>query len=174
MLHNNDQTLDTLSMSHVIDDLDRKLLRLLESDPHVGVLGASRELGVARGTVQSRLDRLLRRGVITTFAPQLDPASLGFPVTAFCTLEIRQGTGSGPVIDHLAAIPQVLEAHTITGDGDLMIRVVAKDNADLQQVIDEVVADSAVERSSTVIALSTRIRSRTRPLVDHTAGAPRD
>lgn len=152
-----------------MDDLDRRLLRLLESDPQIGVLGASRELGVARGTVQSRLDRLVQRGVITTFAPQLDPAAMGFPVMAFCTLEIRQGTGSGPVIEHLAAIPEVLEAHTITGDGDLMIRVVARDNAHLQQVIDEVVADRAVDRSSTVIALSTRIASRTRPLVDHTA-----
>jgi DNA-binding Lrp family transcriptional regulator len=153
-------------MSELLDELDRRLLGLLDEQPQVGVLGASRALGVARGTVQSRLERMVRRGVITTFAPQLDPAAMGYPVTAFCTLEIRQGTGPEPVVHHLATIPEVLEAHTITGDGDLMIRVVARDNADLQRVIDQVVADPKVERSSTVIALSTRIPWRLMPLVD--------
>ncbi len=152
-------------MAHELDDLDRRLLGLLQDQPQIGVLGASRDLGVARGTVQSRLDRLVSAGVISSFAPQVDPAAMGFPVTAFCTLEISQHAGSGPVVAHLAAIPEVLEAHTITGDGDLMIQVVARDNADLQRVIDQVVALPQVERSSTVIALSTRIRWRTRPLV---------
>lgn len=157
-------------MTGVIDDLDARLLTLLDEEPGIGVLGASRRLGVARGTVQSRLDKLLDRGVIRTFAPQLDPSALGYPVTAFCTLEIRQGTGGGPVVDHVLAIPEVLEAHTITGSGDLMIRVVARDNADLQRVIDEVVAHPMVDRSSTVICLSTRIPHRTLPLVQQ-AGA---
>ncbi|MGO0576918.1 Lrp/AsnC family transcriptional regulator [Ornithinimicrobium panacihumi] len=157
-------------MTGVIDDLDARLLTLLDEEPGIGVLGASRRLGVARGTVQSRLDKLLDRGVIRTFAPQLDPAALGYPVTAFCTLEIRQGTGGGPVVDHVLAIPEVLEAHTITGSGDLMIRVVARDNADLQRVIDEVVAHPMVDRSSTVICLSTRIPHRTLPLVQQAAG----
>lgn len=148
-----------------IDELDRRILRLLLSEPGVGVLGASRRLGVARGTVQARLDRLVARGVIRSFAPQLDPAALGFPVTAFCTLEIRQGRGHEPVVEHLCAIPEVLEAHTITGSGDLLIRVVARDNADLQRVIDAVVDDSHVIRAATAISLVTRIEHRTHPLV---------
>ncbi|MBP6525332.1 MAG: winged helix-turn-helix transcriptional regulator, partial [Dermatophilaceae bacterium] len=48
-----------------IDDLDARLIALFTEQPHVGVLGASRTLGVARGTVQARLDRLEERGVIT-------------------------------------------------------------------------------------------------------------
>src|SRR5690606_33649721 len=56
--------LHTVCMTVTIDDLDAKLLHLLDEDPHVGVLGASRALGVARGTVQSRLDKLVARGVI--------------------------------------------------------------------------------------------------------------
>ena len=93
----------------------RRLLALLADDPHIGVLGASRSLGVARGTVQARLDRLTREGVIRSFAPTLDPAALGYPVSAFCTVEIRQGQGHEQVVGHLLAIPEVLEAHTITG-----------------------------------------------------------
>ena len=73
-----------------MDELDRRLLDLFSTEPHIGVLGASRRLGVARGTVQARLDRLERRGVVTGWAPALSPEALGYPVTAFLTLEIRQ------------------------------------------------------------------------------------
>lgn len=134
------------------------------------MLGASRALGVARGTVQARLDRLAARGVIHSFAPTIDPAPLGYPVTAFCTLEIRQGRGHEPVVEHLEAIPEVLEAYTITGATDLIIRIVARDNADLQRVIDRVVDDVHVTRASTSIALATRIAFRTLPLVQAAAG----
>lgn len=156
----------TVSMPEPIDELDARLLRLLADDPHIGVLGASRALGVARGTVQSRLDKLLARRVIASFAPSLDPAALGYPVMAFATLEIRQGTGGGPVVEHLTTIPEVLEAHTITGSGDLLCRIVARDNADLQRVIDLLVTHPLVERSSTLIALSTRVPYRTLPLME--------
>ena len=78
--------------------LDVRIIGLFAAEPGVGVLAASRRLGVARGTVQARLDRLVDRGVIRSFAPHLDPAALGYPVTAFCTLEIRQGRGHGPVL----------------------------------------------------------------------------
>ena len=165
--------LDTLFMSSQpsrapVDALDCRILLLLLREPGTGVLGASRRLGVARGTVQARLDRLQQRGVLRSMAPDVDPAALGYPVTAFCTLEIRQGRGGhSPVVEHLAAIPEVLEAHTITGSGDVLIRIVGRDNADLQRVIDQVVDDEHVTRASTVISLATRLDHRTIPLVEH-------
>ncbi len=155
----------TARSNRPLDDLDRRLLTLLAEDPHVGVLGASRVLGVARGTVQARLDRLVESGVIRSFAPSIDPAALGYPVTAFCTVEIRQGKGHAGVVEHLSAIPEVLEAHTITGSGDLVLRIVARDNADLQRVLDTILDDRHVTRANTVIALAERIAYRTGPLV---------
>jgi DNA-binding Lrp family transcriptional regulator len=65
----------------------------------------------------------------------------------------------------------VLEAHTITGSGDLLVRVVARDNSDLQRVIDKVVDDRHVIRASTVISLATRIDYRTLPLLS-AGGSP--
>ena len=140
-----------------LDPLDRSLLRAFTEAPRLSVLEASRRLGVARGTVQARLERLERRGVVAGWGPQLAPAAMGYAVSAFVTLEIRQGRGSDGVVEHLRGIPEVLEAHTITGPGDLLCRVVARDNADLQDVLDRVVASGDVERSSTVIALRTAI-----------------
>ncbi|MGH8824848.1 MAG: Lrp/AsnC family transcriptional regulator, partial [Jiangellaceae bacterium] len=141
-------------MSTVIDELDTRILRLFTDEPRVGVLEASRRLGVARGTVQARLDKLASSGVIRSLGPSLDPAAMGYRVTAFATLEIRQG-GRGSVAGHLARIPEVIEVHTITGPGDLLCRIVARDNDDLQRVIDDLVSDADVLRTSTLIALST-------------------
>jgi DNA-binding Lrp family transcriptional regulator len=152
-----------------LDTLDARILLLFSHEPRVGVLEASRRLGVARGTVQARLDRFEREGVVTGWAPRVDPAAIGFPVSAFATLEIAQAAGHGPVADHLRSIPEVLEAHTITGGADMMVRLVARSNADLQRVIDLVVAAPAVRRASTVIVLATEISSRVVPLVDSVA-----
>ena len=155
-----------------VDRLDAALIELLAAEPRVGVLEASRRLRVARGTVQARLERLQDRGVITGYGPEVDPAALGYEVTAFVTLEIRQAGGHDPVAARLAAIAEVLEAHTITGAGDMLCRVVARSNADLQRVIDAMVAFDGVVRTSTVIVLDTPLAGRILPLVRAAAGQP--
>lgn len=161
--------------SMTIDDLDRRILEVFTETPRVGVLECSRRLGVARGTVQARLDRLAAAGVVEGWGPQLDAAALGYPVTAFVTLEIRQHHPSraahDAVAEDLAAIPEVLEAHTTTGAGDVLARIVARSNADLQRVIDRVLASESVVRASTVIALDTQIRHRVLPLLREAADA---
>ena len=147
-----------------IDELDVRLLRELDANPRVGVLELSRRLGVARATAQARLDRLVERGVIATFAPTLAPVALGYEVTAFATLEIRQGRGAD-VLAHLRDIPEVLEVHTITGQGDMLCRLVARSNDDLQRVLNRVTEFPEIVRTSTVIALSNPISHRVLPLV---------
>lgn len=154
-----------------MDDLDVGLIDLFAHEPRIGVLEASRRLGVARGTVQARLDKLADSGIVIGWGPELSPEALGFPVTAFLTLEIRQGAGHDAVAAHLATIPEVLEAHTITGAGDMWCRVVAGTNADLQRVIDQVLTEPGIDRSTTVIALATQIAHRVRPLA-HAALRP--
>jgi DNA-binding Lrp family transcriptional regulator len=149
----------------MIDDLDGRLIGLLKAEPRIGVLEASRRLGVARGTVQARLDRMQARGVITGYGPDIEPAAIGYQVMAFVTLEIRQAGGHDPVAERLAAIAEVLEAHTITGAGDMLCRVVARGNADLQRVIDSIVGLDGVVRTSTVIVLDSPLPHRVLPLV---------
>jgi DNA-binding Lrp family transcriptional regulator len=155
----------TTSVPGAIDQLDAALIELLVAEPRVGVLEASRRLGVARATAQARLDRLQDRGVITGYGPDVDPAALGYEVTAFITLEIRQVGGHDPVAERLAGIPEVLEVHTITGPGDMLCRVVARSNADLQRVLDAIVSTEGVVRSATVISLATQVPYRILDLV---------
>jgi DNA-binding Lrp family transcriptional regulator len=154
-----------------VDRIDAEILALFAAEPRVGVLEASRRLRIARGTVQARLDKLAARGVVTGWGPDLDAAALGYPVTAFVTLEIAQ-TGHDEIGTRLAAIPEVIEVHTITGGGDLLARVVARSNADLQRVIDQVVATDGIGRTSTAIALATQVPHRVLPLLEAAAAEP--
>jgi DNA-binding Lrp family transcriptional regulator len=152
-----------------IDRLDGRLLRALAAAPRAGVLELARQLGVARGTVQARLDRLLERGVISGFGPDIDLDGLGYGVLAFTTLEIAQGR-LHDVVEHLRDIPEVLEAHATSGTGDLHCRVVARTNFHLQEVINRILEVQGIDRSTTVIALSDQIRYRVLPLVEVAAG----
>ena len=111
--------------------------------------------------------------VVTGYGPDVDPVALGYRVTGFVTLEIRQVGGHDPVAERLAGIPEVLEVHTITGPGDMLCRVVARTNSDLQWVIDAIVAVAGVVRASTVIALATPVPYRVLPLVRASAAGPR-
>jgi DNA-binding Lrp family transcriptional regulator len=154
-----------VNASSGIDELDGRVLRLFSAEPRIGVLEASRRLGVARGTVQARLDRLERDGVVTSWAPRISPAALGYGVTAFVTLEIVQHHGRDQVSARLAKIPEVLECWTVTGSGDLWCRIVAHSNADLQRVLDAMVTDAGVVRSASLIGLAEPIPYRTEPLV---------
>jgi DNA-binding Lrp family transcriptional regulator len=112
-----------------------------------------------------------RRGVIIGYGPDIDPAAIGYAVTAFVTLELAQAGGRSQVAQQLSLISEILEAHTITGSGDVLCRVVARTNDDLQRVIDSIVEVPGVIRTSTVIALATPVAYRTTPLVEATAGS---
>ncbi len=147
-----------------IDELDARLITAMAESPRAGVMELARRLGVARGTVQARLDKLRNRGVVTGFDPDLHLPSLGYDVLAFVTLEISQGR-LHDVIGHLAHIPEVVEAHTTTGPGDLHCRVVARTNEHLQQVLNKVLEVSGIERTSTHIALTEQVGFRVLPLV---------
>ncbi|MFD4787908.1 Lrp/AsnC family transcriptional regulator [Streptomyces sp. NPDC058459] len=156
-----------------IDRLDGQIIVLLAEEPRIGVLEMSRRLGVARGTAQARLDRLRARGVIRGFGPQVDPSALGYPVTAFATLQIRQGQGAD-VRAYLDGVPEVLELLTTTGTGDMLCRLVARSNADLQRVIDRVVGFDGIVRASTAIVMENPVPLRIIPLVEQAAGEAPD
>lgn len=156
-------------MPKIIDELDARLLRLFREDPRVGIAEAARRLGAARGTVQARLDRLRDRGIVTGFGPEVDPVRLGYPILAFVFLEISQGR-LPEAVEVLEGIPEVVEAHGVSGPRDLLVRVVARDTDHLQQVINGILTTTAVRRSTSYISLSQQIAHRTAPLVEAAVG----
>jgi DNA-binding Lrp family transcriptional regulator len=155
-----------------VDSLDVALLTALREHPRAGDLELSRLLGVARGTVTARLQRLEQTGVVTGHGPDVDLEAAGFGVQAFVTLEIAQGALDA-VRQDLEAIPGVLEAHATTGQGDVHCRVAARSHEALQEVLVALGRSPNVVRSTSVIALSVLVPFRTLPLLASEAGAGR-
>ncbi|MFJ7998354.1 Lrp/AsnC family transcriptional regulator [Streptomyces sp. NPDC096310] len=156
-----------------VDALDTRILRLLIERPRSSVREYARLLGVARGTVQARLDRLERDGVITGTGPHLSPAALGHPVLAFVHIEVTQGH-LDEVGDALAQVPEIIEAFSITGAGDLLTRVVARDNGHLEDVVQRLIQLPGVVRTRTEMALRERVAHRLLPLVESVGRAASD
>jgi DNA-binding Lrp family transcriptional regulator len=147
-----------------LDDLDLLLLRLLDENPRAGVLELSRLAGVARATVTARMQRWQAAGVVTGYGPELDLEAAGFPVQALATLEIAQGQLS-EISEFLSSLPGVIEAYATTGTGDVVCRLAAASNADLQDLLLRLNESEAIRRSTSVVILSTVVRSRTIPLL---------
>src|SRR3954454_13072058 len=154
-----------------LDTLDLALLEALTQHPKAGALELSRRLGVGRGTVQARLQRLEESGVVTGYGPDIDLAAAGFGVQAFVTLEIAQGALED-VTAELAGMPGVLEAHATTGTGDVLCRVAARSHGELQQILLQLGRSATVVRSTSVVALSELVPSRALPLLAADGGAP--
>jgi hypothetical protein len=107
------------------------------------------QAGYSRSSMASLL-RDFRAGRLELFAPPGKPGPKTAPAKDRArarVLEIRQAGGHDPVAERLAAIPEVLEAHTIISAGDMLCRVVARSNTDLQRVIDAIISTEGVVRS---------------------------
>ena len=154
-----------MSDEPVLDALDLALLTTMRQSPRAGILELSRTVKVARATVQSRLDRMERAGVITGYGPDIDIVVAGYPVQAFVTLEIAQGSLDKLHRD-LSSIPGVLEAYATTGTGDVLCRVAAASNAELQQTLLKLNGSPWVTRSTSAVLLSTVVAPRALPLLE--------
>jgi DNA-binding Lrp family transcriptional regulator len=147
-----------------IDALDARILEVLREEPRIGLVEVARRLEVARGTVQARLAKLQERGVVRGHGPEIDPARMGYPVLAFVFLQIAQGRLTEAVAV-LTSTPEVLEATATSGPSDLLCRVVARDTEHLQEIVNRLLSNNAIRRSTSYIALSQPISFRTGPLV---------
>jgi DNA-binding Lrp family transcriptional regulator len=147
-----------------LDGLDITLLRLLQEHPRAGVLELSRSAGVARATVNARMERWQAAGIVTGYGPQIDLAAAGYPVQALATLEIMQGR-LDEVTQLLASLPGVVEAYATTGTGDVLCRLAATSNSALQSLLLDLNKSDAIRRSTSVVILSVIVAPRAIPLL---------
>ncbi|WP_380164884.1 Lrp/AsnC family transcriptional regulator [Jannaschia sp. R86511] len=147
-----------------LDGLDVALLAGLRENPRAGVLELSRTSGVARATVQARVQRMEAEGVVTGYGPDVDVAAAGFGVRAFITLEIAQG-GLARATEDLTAVPGILEAYAVTGSGDVMCTVAAESHEGLQETLLAISRSAVVARTTSVVVLSTVVAPRVLPLL---------
>jgi DNA-binding Lrp family transcriptional regulator len=150
---------------HRLDRVDHELLRALCADPHSTYVGLAQTLGVSRNTVQARMNRLEEAGVFLHFDRRISPALLGYPLTAFIQVYIEQKR-TAEVIGSLRLIPEIVQAHGMSGAADLLVRAACTDAEDLFRIDRAILGCAGVDRTETALAMGELIPFRVTPLID--------
>jgi Lrp/AsnC family leucine-responsive transcriptional regulator len=131
----------------LLDDVNRAILRALADDPRASMSALARRVGMSAPAVTERVQRLERAGVIRGYRLDIDPAAVGYPIGAW--VRVRPALGQGKAVEQLVARqPEVVEAHRITGEDCLLVRIQVRDVADLDRVL-----EMWIERGSTVTSV---------------------
>ncbi|MEX0151739.1 Lrp/AsnC family transcriptional regulator [Microbacterium sp. LMI1-1-1.1] len=147
-----------------LDAVDLDLLRALSADPRATVVALAESLGLSRNTVQARMARLERGGVFLSYERALAPDALGFPIEAFLQVTVRQA--ELPAIrEALALVPEVVQAHGLSGQVDLLVRVACRDTQHLFDTDARILSIEGVERTETSLVMGEVIGYRVAPLM---------
>ena len=153
-------TKDSDSANGTLDDVDRRLLIELTSDPRLSKSALARRTGLSTPTASSRVARLERLGVIRGYRLDLDPAALGFAVMAW--VRVRPGPGQPPKIAELAdRTPEIGECHRITGEDCFIMRVHASSLQAMEQILDKFLLHG---QTTSAITVSSPVPLRTLPI----------
>lgn len=138
-----------------LDDIDKNLIGLLQDNARLPVATLARRLGLARTTVQARLERLENSGVVEGYTLRLaNPARAPIRATVLISIEPR----SGPtVLGRLKSLPEVRRVHTTTGRFDLIATVEAATTEALDNTLDRIGEAKGVKSSESLIQLATKI-----------------
>ena len=142
-------------MTQQIDETDQNLIALLQDNARLPVATLARRLGLARTTVQARLDRLENSGVIAGYALRLGQAArAALRATALLSIEPRTGPA---VLARLKSLPQVRRVHTTSGRFDLIVTIEAETTEALDDTLDRIGEAKGVKGSESLIHLSTKL-----------------
>ncbi len=142
-----------------LDSLDQRILALLRADARRSVADIARRLGVARTTVQARIERLERAGVILGYTLRLGPGAERGRLRATVLVQLEPRAAPA-LLARLKAIPEVELVHTTSGRFDLLIEIGAPDPEALDRILDEIGAIPGVRSSESLIHLTTRLDRR--------------
>lgn len=146
-----------------LDDLDRKLLRLVQRDARASTQSLAEQAGLSASPAWRRLKRLEDEGVITRHVALLDPVRLGFHTTAYIQVSL---------IDHseatvrrfdsfVAGDPRIVESARVTGSGDYQLKVLATDNAGLEEFLMRHLRATGVVRETTTCLVLRQTKNTT-------------
>lgn len=148
-----------------LDHVDLELLAALSDDPRATVVALADRLGLSRNTVQARMARLERAGVFLSFERAISSSALGFPLEAFINVEVRQ-VELPRITAELTQIPEVVQAHGLSGQVDLLARVACRDARHLFDIDARILGIDGVERTETSLVMGEVIPYRLAPLME--------
>jgi DNA-binding Lrp family transcriptional regulator len=148
-----------------LDHVDLELLAALAADPRATVVALAERLGMSRNTVQARMARLERAGVFLSYERAISSTALGFPIEAFISVTVRQAD-LPRITAELAGIPEIVQAHGLSGQVDLLVRVACRDTRHLFDTDARILAIEGVERTETSLVMGEVIGYRVTSLME--------
>ncbi|MEW1981937.1 Lrp/AsnC family transcriptional regulator [Citricoccus sp. NPDC079358] len=152
-----------------LDTTDLRLLVELSKTPDATTVALAQALSLSRNTVQARLVRLTEEGVFLPFERRISMDALGHPLTAFVQIHVHQQQLT-EITAALHGIPEVVQAHGLTGSADVLARVAARNAEDLFRIHSRILQIDGVDRADTSLAMTELIAWRTVPLVESLLG----
>lgn len=143
-----------------MDRIDRAIIELLRQNARAGYADIGDRVGLSASAVKRRIDRLVADGVIQSFTIQVDPNVDGMATEAYVELFCRGTVAPDELRRILAAVPEVVDAATVTGDADAIVRIRSRDIPSLEDALERVRIAPTVDHTRSAIVLSRLVHRR--------------
>lgn len=142
-----------------IDKLDKKILSILSKNARIPFKDVAAECGVSRAAIHQRVQRLIEIGVILGSSFNINPKSLGYTTCTYVGITLERGNMYRDVAQQIAMIPEVVECHYTTGSYTMLIKLYAKDNEQLMELLNDKLQNiNGVVSTETLISLEQSIK----------------
>ena len=118
-----------------IDNLDKKILSILSKNARIPFKDVAAECGVSRAAIHQRVQHLIAGGVITGSGFDVNPKSVGYSTCTYVGINLEHGSMYKDVVQQLLTIPEIVECHFITGSYTMLLKVYARDNEQLMDLL---------------------------------------
>ena len=135
-----------------LDALDIKILKLIAPNARIPFLEVARACNVSGAAIHQRYHKLLRLGVVTGSEFQIDAPKVGFETCAYIGIFLKSPSDFESVTEALRQIPEVVECHYTTGKYDLFIKIYARNNLDLLNIIHNKLQPLGLARTESLIS----------------------
>ena len=142
---------------HNLDLLDKKILRLIADDARIPFLEVARSCNVSCAAIHQRIQKLTNLGILKGSQFVIDPEKVGYETCAYVGLYLQNPASFDDVVEELKKIPEVVECHYTTGGFDMFIKLYARNNHHLLNVIHDKLQPLGLSRSETIISFNAAI-----------------
>ena len=142
-----------------IDKLDKKILSILSLNARIPSKDVAAECGVSRAAIHQRVQHLIENGVIVGSGFHVNPKSLGYTTCTYVGLNLERGSMYRNVVEQINTIPEVIECHFTTGSYTMLVKLFAKDNEQLMDLLNNKIQSiPGVVSTETLISLEQSIK----------------
>lgn len=142
-----------------IDSLDKKILEIISNNARIPFKDVAAKCGVSRAAIHQRVQRLIDMNVIVGSGYHVNPASLGYNTSTYIGITLEKGSMYNAVVKEFAKIPEIVECHYTTGPFTMLIKLYAKDNAHLMELLNGKLQQiNGVVSTETLISLTQSIK----------------